>query len=181
MLRKTTFTILFLIISSLLSPSFSKVYLSKDKALKLAFPDAERIDKITIFLSEEELRQIESIAHTKIKSKIYIFYVGKKKDEIVGYAVIDTHILRTKTETLIIVINPDGTLRRAEILAFFEPTDYMPSKKWIGLFNSKKLNESMRVGRDIPNITGATITSNSLTESIRKILAVYRVSVEGKS
>ena len=35
---------------------------------------------------------------------------------------------------------------------------------------------SLKPGKDIPNITGATITSNSLAGSIRRVLAVFSVA-----
>ena len=74
------------------------------------------------------------------------------------------------------VINLDGTLRQTEILAFFEPPDYQPGKNWIELFEGKSSEDSLKVGKDIPNITGATITANSLAGATRRILAVFKVA-----
>ena len=162
------------------SYAFSKVYMTRDEALKLVFPDASEIVKKNIFLNSDQVKEIESLARTKLESKLYLFYEGKKGDETLGYAVIDTHQLRTMTETVIIVINPDGTHRMTEILAFFEPPDYKPEDNWIDLFNGKALNDSLWIGRDIPNITGATITANALMNSIRRVLAVYNIAVKGK-
>jgi Na+-translocating ferredoxin:NAD+ oxidoreductase RnfG subunit len=175
--------VLISILFALLGPSssFSKVYMTKDEALRLAFPNAEQIEKKTVFLSEEQVKKIESIARSKLKSKLYIFYLGKKEGKTLGYAVIDTHLLRTVTETIMVVINPDGTLRQVEILAFFEPPDYMPGDSWINLFRSKTLNDSLRIGRGIPNITGATITSNAIVEAVRRIMAVFDVAVRGNN
>jgi Na+-translocating ferredoxin:NAD+ oxidoreductase RnfG subunit len=158
----------------------AKVFMKREEALKLAFPAADRIIKKNIFINKEQTLEIESIAKTKLESKLYVFYVGKRGDETLGYAVIDTHRLRTMTETVLIVINPDGTHRMTEILAFFEPPDYMPGKNWIDLFQDKPLNDSLRIGKGIPNITGATITSNSLLNSIRRVLAVFEVAVKRK-
>jgi hypothetical protein len=165
----------------MVSPSFSKVYMTRDKALKLAFPDADQIKKNTVFLSEEQTKKIESMAKAKLESRLYIFYVGKKGDKTLGYAALDTHLLRTKTETVMIVINPDGTLRQVEILAFFEPPEYMPSDKWINLFQNETLTDSLWIGRDVPNITGATITSNAMVQSIRKVMAVFQVALKGQN
>jgi Na+-translocating ferredoxin:NAD+ oxidoreductase RnfG subunit len=161
--------------------SFSKVYMTRDEGLKLAFPGADRVEKKTIFLTEEQAKKIESTAKTKLESNLYIFYVGKKENETLGYAVIDTHLLRTVTETIMVVINPDGALRQVEILAFFEPPDYMPPNSWINLFSNKKLGNSLQVGRGIPNITGATITSNSMANSVRRIMAVFQIAVQEKN
>lgn len=162
------------------SLAFCKVFMTREEALKQVFPDAEKILKRNIFLSKEQVEQIESIAKTKLGSKLYVFYEGRKGDESLGYAVIDTHQLRTKTETVITVIDVDGTHKLTEILAFFEPSEYMPSNSWLRLYENKPLNDSLWLGRSIPNITGATITSNALMKSIRSSLAIYQVVLKGK-
>ena len=159
-------------------PNFShaKVFLKKNEALKQAFPNADSLVKEQVFLNNNQVDTIESIAKAKLNSKLYIFYVAKRNKDVLGYAVIETHTLRTTTETVMFVINPDGSLREAEILAFFEPLDYMPGNKWIDLFNNKPLNDTLKIGKRIPNITGATITSNSLTKAVRRVLAIYKVA-----
>ncbi|MEQ9620246.1 MAG: FMN-binding protein [Deltaproteobacteria bacterium] len=151
--------------------------MKRDEALKAAFPQAEEIEKIEIFLSDEQAAKIESISRSRLNSRLFIVYKGIKGDNTLGYAIIDTHTLRTKTETVMFVVNPDGTLSHAEILAFFEPPEYMPGDNWIELFNGKSAKDSIRLGKDIPNITGATITSNSLAQTMRQILAIVRVSL----
>jgi hypothetical protein len=180
MLKASIAVSIFLFLFSV-SPSFSKVYMTRDKALSVTFPGADRIEKKAVFLTEEQVKKIETLAKSELESKLYTFYAGKRGEETLGYAVIDTHVLRTKTETLMIVINPDGTLRQVEILAFFEPDDYMPTANWLNLFQGGPLNGSLWIGRDIPNITGATITSNSLVKSVRRIMAVFEVALKGQS
>ena len=161
--------------------SFGKVFLKRTEALKLAFPEAAEFEKNQVFLNSDQVKEIEKIAKAKLDSKLYIFYAAKKDNETLGYALIDTHTLRTTTETVMFVINLDGSLRQAEILAFFEPLDYMPGNKWMNLFNNKPLDQSMRVGKKIPNITGATITTNSFTSATRKILAIFKVALLEKN
>lgn len=162
------------------SVSFCKVFMTREEALKQVFPDADNILKRNIFLNKEQVKEIESLAKTKLHSKLHVFYEGKKGTETLGYAVIDTHHLRTKSETVVVVINPDGTLKLTEILAFFEPSEYMPSKSWLQLYQDRPLEDSLWLGKGIPNITGATITSNALMKSVRSMLAIYQVAVKGK-
>lgn len=154
----------------------AKVFITKTQALELLFPEADDIEKRHIFLTESQLGDVRRIARTAADSKFYTFYVARSEGKETGYAVIDTHSLRTLTETVMFVINPDGSLRRAEILAFFEPGDYMPSKKWINLFLGKKPDNGMKSGADIPNVTGATITADSFSRAARRVLAVHRVA-----
>ena len=153
----------------------AKVFLTKGKALDLAFPGADEIEKRHIFLTENQAESIREMAKTEVDSRLYTFYIAKSGGKETGYAVIDTHALRTLTETVMFVINPDGTLRHAEILAFFEPTDYMPGGKWINLFPGRTRMDRMKVGKGVPNITGATISARSFSRATRRVLAVYRV------
>lgn len=167
--------ITFLIFSDFAS---AKVFLTKDKALELSFPNATQIEKRQIFLSENQVTEIQKLARVKLDSKLYIFYIAKSGVRDIGYAVIDTHKLRTSTETVLYVIDTDGKLEKAEILAFFEPQDYMQSDRWLELFLNKDLGSSLAVGKDVPNITGATITSHSFAEATRKVLAIYDVAIK---
>ncbi len=171
--------VLILLPLSFAPDSEAKVFMKRDEALKTAFPNADSIEKNKIFLNNEQVEEIESLSKAKLDSRLYVIYEGKKGSESLGYAIIDTHHLRTKSETVMFVINPDGTLRQAEILAFFEPPEYMAGDKWMDLFDDKGIeNNSLKLGKDIPNITGATITANSLTSSIRRVLAVFNVATD---
>ncbi len=175
-----TVYILFICLLIFSAAAQSKVFMKRDEALEQAFPGADRIDKREIFLTEKQAREIESLSRSGLSTRLYIVYEGFKGNTSLGYAIIDTHELRTKTETVMFVINPDGTLRQAEILAFFEPPEYMPGNNWIELFYGKSIRDSLKPGKDIPNITGATITSTSLAQTIRQVLAIVRVAIAGR-
>lgn len=174
---KTIFAVI-TIIALFTVTSSAELFMTRDEALNTAFPGDDTFEKIDIFLNDEQVNRIEELSRVRLESKIYIFYKFTYGNEILGYAVLDTHLLRTKSETVMYVIGNDGRLINAEILAFFEPSEYMQSEKWLMLFEKERLDDELRIDRDIPNITGATITSHAFTESVRKVLAVYEVAVK---
>lgn len=147
--------------------------MTRDEALKTIYPDATHIEHQRVFLGPEQKKKVEDKARSKLASILFTFYVAKRGDEVLGYSIIDTHIVRTHTETVMITIDPGGTVRRVDVLAFFEPTDYYPSDRWINLFKMARLTSSLWVGRGIPNITGATLTSNAITSAVRRSLALF--------
>lgn len=161
------------------SNSYARVFISKDEALKLAFPDSDTIEKQSLFLSKTDVESIEKLGRSKLDSRLFLFYVGMKNGEAIGYAAIDTHTVRTKSQTILVVINPDGSLNYTEILAFFEPLEYKPTESWIDLFKDKKITNGIKIGYDIPNISGATLSSNSTANAVKKILAVFEIVVKG--
>lgn len=159
------------------SQAEAKVYNTKEEAIKNVFPAADTVEKKTVFLNDEEKKQAEELGRVKLDSKMFTFYIGKKGKDTIGYAVFESHIVRTKPEVFMLLINPNGEIERIEILAFYEPEEYLPPKRWLQLFKGKYLNDQLRVKRDIHAITGATLTAEGITREIRRILAVFELMV----
>lgn len=176
LMRKTFIFLMLFLSGATLCPANAEVFMKRDEALEVAFPGAD-VEKLEIYVSEDDARKIESLAKAKLDSRLFMVYRAVKGGETLGYAVIDTHELRSMTETVMFVVNPDGTLRQAEILAFFEPPEYMPANNWVVLFDGKSTHDSLRVGKDIPNISGATITAVALSEAVRRVLALIQVEI----
>lgn len=169
--------LLFIIIILWGSPAMSKVYLTKDDALKKAFPDANRVERFTLFLSDDDIKQIETLSKAKIESKLFTYYTARGKDSILGYAIFGSHIVRTKPEVYMVVINPDGSIRYIEILAFYEPEEYLPPKRWFEQFAGKVLDDTLWTKRGISAVTGATLSANGITQEVRKALSVFQIMI----
>ncbi len=158
--------------------SQAAVYYSKKEALELAFGEQAQVEMLPLFLSEEDRAKIEQLAHVSLDSNLYTFYVGKRGDQVLGYAAIETHTVRTKPETLLVVLDAEGRLRQIEVLAFHEPPEYQPSPQWLARLLSVPLEE-MRLGGGVDGISGATLSARAATDSVRKVLAIYRIAVAG--
>jgi len=163
-----------------LSPisSFSKVFYAKDEALKVAFPEADRVEMRTFILKNAEIQRAEQLARARIESKLFTFYVGKKAGAVIGYAAIDTHTVRTLPETFMVVLSPEGRVRTALILAFHEPLEYLPTERWYEQFAQKSLADALRVGGDVHGIVGATLSAQATARGVRRALALHAVLVE---
>src|SRR3990172_8819723 len=163
----------------------AKVFYSREEALRVAFPDADTIEKLTFFLTAEQTRAVEALARSrlesKLESKLVTVHVGKRNEKVLGYAMIDIHVVRTMPEASMIVLSPDGNVESTLVLAFHEPLEYLPSARWLKQFDKKSLNPGLGVGQEIAGITGATLTAYAITESVRRALAIYRVLIAPKS
>jgi hypothetical protein len=155
--------------------SWGGALMSKADALKLAFPDAERVETINLFLTKAQLEQVKQRSGVTPDSPLYTFYVGKKGQDITGYAAIEAATVRTLPETVMVVLNPDGSVRFTEILAFFEPPEYMPPKRWLDQFRKIQLSPALRVGGEIHAISGATLSAQAITRQVRKTAALCEI------
>jgi transcriptional regulator of nitric oxide reductase len=153
----------------------AKVFYSRSEALALAFPGADRIDEKSILLEDEQATRIEQLAKSRLESRLVRINTGYRGAELLGYAFIDVHTVRTLPEAILVVLTPGGEVRTVRVLAFHEPLEYMPSARWYQQFEQKTLASPLRLGGDVHAIVGATLSSRAATEGVRRALALYQI------
>ena len=159
------------------APAAGKVFYSRSEALALAFPGAERVDGQTHLLRDDQVARIEELSRTRLDSKLVKIYTGLRGGEVLGYAVIDVHNVRTLPEAFMVVLTPEGSVRSLRVLAFHEPLDYLPAERWYAQFARKSLEAPLRVGGDVHGVVGATLSAQATTRGVRRALALYEVLV----
>lgn len=179
-MRALTGLWILVIVLLLTTPISAKVYINKEDALKIAFPETERVERKTIFLTGEEVGKIEALSKTRLESKIFTYYAGIVDAGVAGYAFLGSHIVRTKPVVYMVVINPDGRLKYVEILAFYEPEEHLPSARWFDQFKGKVLDNNLWPKRGISAVSGATLSVNEITAEVRKILSIFEIKILDK-
>jgi hypothetical protein len=159
-------------------PAGAKVFHSRNEALAIAFPEADRIEDETVVLDDAQAGRIESLARSELESRLVRIYRGFRDDRLLGYAVIDVHNVRTLPEAFLVVLTPQGEVRSLRVLAFHEPLEYMPNARWYDQFEQKSLAEPMRLGGDVHGIVGATLSARATTRGVRRALALYEVVIQ---
>jgi hypothetical protein len=152
----------------------AKVFLTVDQALRLAFPECE-LERETLYLTETEMESSGDDAGEPISRAIVIRYVARRDGRTVGTGYFDTHRVRTLDETLLVVVSPNDTIARIEVISFSEPTDYLPRESWYRQFDGEDLDADLRLNRAIHTVSGATLTANATTAAARRILALHQV------
>lgn len=158
----------------------AKVFHTVQEALALAFPEADRVEPHSFFLTEAQVEQVQNLAQAPVETKIITCHIGRTGQDVLGYAFIETHIVRTLPETFLIVVSPRGTVQRILTLAFYEPQEYLASERWIAQFDQRSLTPQLQVERDIHGIAGSTLTARAATRGIRKALALFQVLIQEK-
>lgn len=158
-------------------PAEAKVFLSRSEALDWAFPDADRVEPRRFVLTDEQAEAIEKRAHSKLSSRIVTFYTGYQGETVLGHAVIDQHLVRTLPEAFLVVLSPDGRVRRLRVLAFHEPLEYKPNDRFLAQFEGKDGGEPLRLRREVHGIAGATLSSQAVTGGVRRAIAMHEILI----
>jgi len=163
------------------TPSFAKIFYSKNEAMELAFGKTATVEVLSLFPDEQQQAKIQDIAKTKLESGMFSFYVGKEQGKVLGYAAIESITVRTKPETLMIVLTPEGELRNITTLAFHEPPEYQPPERWFEQLYKRAITD-MDFNKGVDGIAGATLSTRAAITSVRKVMGIYQVMIkEGKN
>lgn len=154
------------------SAASAAVYMTQPQALAEAFPSA-RIERKAFVLTEAQVKAVQQKARAKLTSKIVTEYVAWRGDSLQGAAWFDTRTVRTMPAVLMVVVAPDRSISRVDVLAFHEPPDYRPTSRWLALFPGQRLEDRLRPGGSIRYLSGATFTTRAVVDATRLALALY--------
>jgi len=133
------------------SPAYAVQYLTIEAAQKLAFPAANRF--------------VENGGLT---------WKAQAADKLLGLFVVDHVIGKHLYIDYAVALDPTGRVMRVEILQYRESYGgEVREPGWLAQFVGKTSSSSLKVGGDIRNISGATLSSLHVTEGVKRILASY--------
>jgi len=174
---KKIYLTLFILISIELS---AKMLISPIDAMKQSFGANANVVKKNVLINNKQAQIIQTNAKTKLSSKIFRTFKATKGGDILGYGILINKKVRSKNAVVLYLISNKSTLLGIEIIAFNEPIEYLPSKKWISQFENVPTDKQLHVGREIPTITGATLSARSVTDSSRLAFAFYNEILKAK-
>jgi len=160
------------IVAAAPTSAFAIDYLSADQAAKLIFPDADAFEARELTLSAAQMQQLESQG-VKARSAHWSLRAARKAGSTLGYVVVDEVIGKVELITYAVGLAASGDVKQIEILSYRESHGFevrLPA--WRKQFVGKNAASPIRVGDDIANISGATLSCTHVTDGVRRIVAV---------
>lgn len=148
--------------------------LTREEALALAYPGATLLPE-RLFLTLDEQRRAALAAGQPVTLSLIVRYVATKNRQAMGRAYVDTHLVRTKKESLLICLDDVGAVGRVEVTAFLEPAEYRAPQPFLNQYGGKTLTDDLHLQRALRPIAGATLTANAVTDAVRRVLAIDQV------
>ena len=150
------------------------MFYAQDEAVARAFPDAAEVERKNLVITADKAAALSQRYKATVHPGIVTYFKGYRDDKtLLGYAFIDSGVIRTHNGVFMVVMLPDGTLKDVFVLAFNEPLEYMPTEKWLELFRGKSLSEIPVIGKNVPPIMGSTLTVNAISTSVRRVQGIF--------
>ncbi|EKD42277.1 MAG: hypothetical protein ACD_73C00228G0001, partial [uncultured bacterium] len=152
------------------------VYMSPTEALKTIFHTSQEIVTEKLQLNESQKAALKKTLGYEIKKDNWTFYIAKTNNKADGFALIDNEIGKTDPITFLTAIDLSGTVKSVEVLVYRETHgSEVHQKTFLKQYESKQLKDPIRVGQDIKNITGATLSSRAISTGVKRDLAIWNL------
>ncbi len=154
-------------------------YMSLEQAQALIFVQAQEFVPAPVMLSPEQIARIERESGVKVRVPQQQVWEARAGGKRLGWFIVDQVIGKHELITYALGINPDGSVRQFQVIEYLENYGYQVRElKWRDQFVGKTLADPLKVGVDIANISGGTLSSQHVTEGIRRLLAFHRVVLQ---
>jgi hypothetical protein len=153
--------------------SHAEVFLTEEDALKLMFPQSERIRKEILKLIPETKLSVEDRIGWKFPEDSFEVYVGETGTQVDGYALIQNTIGKHKPMTYMVGVDAHGRVSNVELLVFREARgSEVRTKRFNVQYEGKTVLDPVRINKDIINISGATMSVRSISAGVKRVLVL---------
>ena len=156
--------------------AFAVDYLSAEQAARLMFPDADAFELRRLTLDAAQLQQLDAQG-VRARSAGWTVRLAQRAGVVQGFVVADEVVGKVELISYAVAVALDGAVRQIEILSYRESHGHeirLPA--WRRQFVGKGTTAAIRVGEDINNISGATLSCSHVTDGVRRIVAVLALA-----
>lgn len=150
-----------------------EVLLTREQALQELFPEGVRTVDESRPLSGEVRRLLERQLGRRIaEDTVDVIRVFDGAGAPRGYAVITEEIGKYRPITFMVGVGPDFRVRDVAVMVYRESRGGdVKRRRFLSQYRGKRATDPIDVGRDIINISGATISVRSLNAGVKRVLA----------
>ncbi|MFZ1990176.1 MAG: FMN-binding protein [Alphaproteobacteria bacterium] len=157
----------------LAQPAHATIYLSIEQAQSLMFKGASFTpDDRT--LTDDQVRAIEKASGVNVRSrtlKLWRVSTG-------GWFLVDEVVGKHDFIPFALGLDANGEVVGLEILEYREAYgDGVRDDGWRAQFLGKTNGDPVKLGGDIKNISGATLSSKHVTDGVRRLLVTYNIVI----
>ncbi len=156
--------------------------------LRSTWPGVKNIRAQTYYLNDEQHSLLKKLARRHEPSRIHTFYIAQYDSNSINgqpsYGIFDSHIVRTKSETLFFVLDSQANMKKIQVVAFHEPIQYKAPVRWLKQVQQKLVlqtpGSSSSVNTNIDALSGATLTRQAIIDSTARIRLLYSTHIQKK-
>jgi Na+-translocating ferredoxin:NAD+ oxidoreductase RnfG subunit len=151
-------------------------YMTPQQAQQALFPQADHFEMREVRLDAAQMQAISQRFGVTARSAQWKLLQASQGGKLLGWVVVDNVVGKFELITYAVGVGADGAVKQVEILSYRESHGgevRLPA--WRQQFAGKGTQSPIKIGSDIANISGATLSCTHITEGIKRIVAVVEV------
>jgi Na+-translocating ferredoxin:NAD+ oxidoreductase RnfG subunit len=149
--------------------AYATTYLSTEQAQALMFPGARLTPEFRT-LTDAQVAAIQKDSGVDVLSKD--LKAWRAADG--GWFILDRVVGKHEFITFALALTAEGAVKDIEILDYRESYgDQVRGAAWRAQFSGKRHGAPVKLGKDIKNISGATLSSKHVTDGVRRLLSTW--------
>jgi hypothetical protein len=153
-------------------------YLSIDAAQHAMYPDADAFQEVVLRQSPDQLQAILARAGPQPPHGTIRIWSASRKGVPLGHMFVDEVIGRQSLITYALGIDTSGHIRDLEIMTYRESHGgEIRNPAWREQFAHRSDLDQLRFRTDIKNISGATLSSEHVTQGVRWLVALWQAAL----
>ena len=153
-------------------------FLSKDEALKIAFPDADSFKIHRMIATKSQRAKLSEKLGVRLPSRFFKYYNVERKGELIGRAIAEEADGKYHPFGYLLSVDKDHQVRSVEILNYHEKYGFeVKQETFTKQFKGLDSSNMRKLAKEIRTISGATISCRSLIESVKRQLVYLDVMV----
>ena len=149
----------------------AKIYVSVEQAQKLLLPNTA-LTQMPFIVSDavqQQMTKVSSVRHPFRGDRIWRAADG-------SWFIVDEVVGKHEMITYAVALKPDGSVKGIEVLEYVESYGYeVAEASWRNQFVGKQATDAVKLGTDIQNISGATLSCKHLTDGVKRLLAFHQL------
>ncbi|MBI1366508.1 MAG: FMN-binding protein [Alphaproteobacteria bacterium] len=151
-------------------------YVEPEEAARLIFPDANEIVPFSVDLNKAQTQEIKRRSGTRVRNSRISGFEARRDGQAAGFVYVDAVIGKHEYITYAAGISGADKVVGVEIIEYRETWGFeIRDLAWRAQFRGKSPDDPVKLGKDIENISGATLSCRNVTDGVRRLLATHVV------
>lgn len=173
--------LLLLPVAAIAVPAFAIDYFTAEQAMKAIFPEAQGFKPLLVKLNDAQKDKIKAMAGVRQRWDEQRVWRVEKDGKLHGWFIVDDVVGKHEFITYGTGLTPDGHVVGIEIMSYRETKgDQVRDAAWRKHFAGKTLADPFKLDEDVPNISGATLSSRNVLDGVKRLLALQKVALTGE-
>jgi electron transport complex protein RnfG len=151
-------------------------YVEPEEAARLIFPQAQSFAPFEITLSKDQAHEIRKRSGVRVRDRHVTGFEARGPAGTIGWVYVDHVIGKHEFITYAAGIGKADAVAGIEIVEYRETYGFeIRGAGWRKQFRGRTLKDPVKLGKDIENISGATLSCRNVTDGVRRLLATNAV------